>query len=306
MRNTTARVILRHALARPEPGRAYDVITRQASLASAKQAQCLPIRSFSLTASSQLTPYNNKQNQRSFHTTKNSPAKAKNSKPPKNQKNQKPEPAPTNRAENDNEDGEGSKHPRANPEEPLDFSDVHSRIKQHDERFRDTLKKMRTGGRFNPDLMGNLRVTPNRKEPDITYPLREVAQVIHRGGRTISILVNEEAYIKPIMSAVQGSEEFNQQPQRDPDNELELIIKIEPEKPDGLIRRIKAACLDWRDRVRSIRHKRDKQVTAWRKDGAIGPDMKRTVEKELEKIIKAKMTEIDEAEKQALKAVEVK
>lgn len=199
----------------------------------------------------------------------------------------------------------GPKHPSPNPEEPLDFADVESRIRRHDEHFREALKKLKTGGRFNPDVVGALRVQPDRKS-GTTYPLKEVAQIVPRGGRTISILAHEEAYIKPIMSAVQASADFNQQPQRDPDNELELILKIEPEKRDDLLKRIKAMCHEWRERVRSVRQKRDKQHVTWRKDGEIGPDLKRTADKELDKIIKAKMAEIDQAEKEALKAAEAK
>lgn len=136
------------------------------------------------------------------------------------------------------------------------------------------------------------------------YPLREVAQVVPRGGRAISILANEAAYIKPIMSAVQASADFNQQPQRDPDNELELVLKIEPERRDDLVKRAKGVCHEWRDRVRSVRQKRDKLHVTWKQDKVLGPDMKRTADKELEKIIKAKMAEIDDAEKEALKAAE--
>lgn len=200
----------------------------------------------------------------------------------------------------------GPKHPPANPEDPLDFADVSSRLRRHDEHFREALKKMRTGGRFNPDVVGALRVQPDRKAAGVTYPLREVAQIVPRGGRAISLIAHEEAYVLPIMSAIQASADFNQQPQRDPDNELELVLKIEPEKRDDLLKRAKAMCHEWRDRVRSVRQKRDKQHATWRKENLIGPDLKRTADKELDKIIKAKMAEIDEAEKEALKAVESK
>ncbi|KAI0006292.1 ribosome recycling factor [Xylariaceae sp. FL0662B] len=195
-----------------------------------------------------------------------------------------------------------SKHPS---EELFDFTDVESRLRKHAEHFQEGLKKLRNGGRFNPDVIGGLRVQPDRKSME-TYPLREVAQVIPRGGRTISLLAHEEAYVKPIMSAIQGSPDFNQQPQRGPDNELELVLKIEPEGRDDLLKRVKAVCLEWRDRVRSIRQKRDKLHTVLRKDGRVPPDLKRTADKELEKLIKIYMTQIDNLEKEALKAAEAK
>ncbi|RYO74541.1 hypothetical protein DL764_010800 [Monosporascus ibericus] len=200
----------------------------------------------------------------------------------------------------------GARHPTPTPEDPLDFADVRSRIARQDEHYADALKKLRSGGRFNPDVLGALRVAVTKGSPAETYPLRELAQVIPRGGRTVSILAHEAGSIRAIMSAVQASSEFNQQPQRDPDNELELVMKIEPESRDDVVRRVKAACHEWRERVRRERQRRDKLHTAWRKEGNIGPDLKRTADKQLDKIIKAKMAEIDAAEKEALKAAEGK
>ncbi|KAI2602251.1 ribosome recycling factor [Hypoxylon sp. NC1633] len=205
------------------------------------------------------------------------------------------------------EEGEahGLKHPAPDPEEPLDFADVTSRLRHYDERFREALRRLRTGGRFNPDVVGGVRVTPDRKNaPETTYPLREIAQIVPRGGRIISLIVHEEAYVRPVMSAVQASPDFNQQPQRDPDNELELLLKIEPERPEDAVRRAKALCHDWREKVRLVRHRRDKQHVTWRKERVIGPDVQRAADKELDKILKAKMSEIDDAEKEAVKTAE--
>ena len=215
--------------------------------------------------------------------------------------------AATTETSADKDDEGGAKHPTPSPDEPLDFADVQSRIKQHDERFTSILKKMRSGGRFNPDVIGALRVAaPDApKGSGATYALRELAQVVPRpGGRSVSILAHEPGSIKAIMSAVQASPDFNQQPQRDPDNELELLLKVEPESREDSARRVEAACHEWRERIRAVRHRRDKLHTTWRKEGSLGPDLKRTADKALEKVIKAKMTEIDTAEKEALKATE--
>lgn len=197
------------------------------------------------------------------------------------------------------EDGSGRKHPPANPDEPLDFADVQSRLAQQDEHFKDALKKLRSGGRFNPDVLGALKVAVASEE---VFPLRELAQVVPRGGRSVSILAHEASAVKPIMSAVQASPDFNQQPQRDPDNELELTLKIQPDPPEEVQRRVKAVCHDWRERVRQVRQRRDKQHAAWRKEGVWGPDLKHTVDKALDKIIKTKTAEIDAAEKDAVRS----
>ncbi|KAI1105712.1 ribosome recycling factor [Jackrogersella minutella] len=305
MRNTAARGILRQGLARAELGRVQDGIRPRFVAANPpKQAQdVLPPSPTSVT----LLPLSS----RAFHTT---PAAQKGGKTRerdwKDIKGRMREIHKTRQEEMKasyakEEGGEESKHPPADPGQPLDFGDVESRVRRHEERFRELLKTLKSGGRFNPDVVGALRVQPDRKSLR-TFALREVAQVVPRGGRTISILVNEEEYIKPIMSAVQASEDFNQQPQRDPDIELGLILKIEPEKREDLLKRAKALCTDWRDKVRSVRQRRDKTHSTWRKEGQIGPDFKRTADKELEKIIKAAMAVVDAAEKETLKSLETK
>jgi ribosome recycling factor len=227
---------------------------------------------------------------------------------------------------NESAGGESSsqQHPTPNPEEPLDFADVRSRLDKASGRTVETLKRMRSGGRFNPEQVGALKVTVHEHAPaagatgakkgeaaaavatTATYPLRELAQVVPKGGRTISLLVHEEASVKAILSAVQASPDFNQQPQRDPDNPLELVLKVEAEKREDLVKRVKGLCHDWRERVRQVRQKRDKVHAQWKKDGSLLPDMKRKADTELDKVIKVKIAEIDAAEKEALKAVEAK
>ncbi|KAI0895863.1 ribosome recycling factor [Annulohypoxylon nitens] len=289
MRNTAARTILRQSIARHELTKAQDVTLRarfsvSSQVFSPPQRQCL----HQLCGPSPPSAF---LNSRAFHTT-----------PQWCRGKARPKQTPFLTAAAGAPDIPG-RHPPPNPEEPLDFADVESRIAWQNEHFESILKKLRSGGRFNPDVVGNLRIQPDRKD-QTTYPLKEVAQIIPRGGRTISILAHEEAYIKPIMSAVQTSADFNQQPQRVPDNELELLLKIEPETKEDLLRRTRGMFTEWRDRIRAIRHKRDKQHSAWHKDRTIGPDLKRSADKELEKVIKTRMAHIDTLEKEAMKSLE--
>ncbi|KAH8682402.1 ribosome recycling factor domain-containing protein [Xylariales sp. PMI_506] len=250
------------------------------------------------------------QTSRQFHATAPAAKKNKNREPAEKQAPTKSASSPSSSsssssASSTNSSNPPSQHPPANPDEPLDFADVKSRLNKASEPAQDALKKLKAGGRFNPDQIGALRVQPER-QGGATYPLRELAEVVPKGGRTISILVHEEAYVKPVMSAIQASRDFNQQPQRDPDNELELVLKVEPDKREDVVKRVKAVCHEWRERVRQVRHKRDKTHAAWKKDGLVGPDLKRKLDSELDKIIKAKVAEIDAAEKLASKTAEGK
>ncbi|KAI0468514.1 ribosome recycling factor [Xylaria cf. heliscus] len=303
MSNAAARALLRQGLARPQAGRtSYDVA--RASIVNARPTcqRCERPLFASTTAGSSL---HLSQGTRAFHASPIAHKKKKeeNQKPGRGKSAEKP--ANNSSSSSSAEADDGPKHPQPSPEEPLNFADVESRLQRHAEHFKASLKKMHTGGRFDPDVVGALSVTVDKKAGD-AYPLRELAQVVPRGGRAVSLLVHEAAYVKPIMSAVQASPDFNQQPQRDPDNELELLLKVEPEKPDDLVRRARAVAHEWRERVRAVRQKRDKLHVTWKKDGALGPDLKRTADKELDKVIKAAIAEVDEAEKSAVKVAEAK
>ncbi|TFB06541.1 Glutarate-semialdehyde dehydrogenase DavD [Trichoderma ghanense] len=213
-----------------------------------------------------------------------------------------------------------------NPEDPLDFSSLLAAYATIDAHFKTQLQAVLHGGRFNPDVLGALPVAikpphdgkghghdhhdhhhANKAPappPTNTFPLRELAQIVPRSGRIISLLVNEREYIKPIMSAVQASKDFNQQPQRSEDNELELLLKVEMERKEDLVRRVKEACQGWRERVRQARTKHEKALKEWKKNGVVLPDVVRKADKELQKVQDKKMKEIDGEEAQVIKQLD--
>ena len=192
--------------------------------------------------------------------------------------------------------------PKPNPEDPFDFSDFEFGCKKGADHFEEELKKMRAGGRFTPDVIGAVRVRPDKKSGE-TFPLHELAAIVPKGGRNISVLVHEASFVKPVMSAVQGSPQFNQQPQRSEDNELELIIKVEPEKKDGLAKRAKEVCHAWREQIRAEKHKRDTAAKKWKKDKLVTSDDKTRHDKELQKLQDKKMAHVDTKEKEILQHI---
>lgn len=56
--------------------------------------------------------------------------------------------------------------------------------------MRDDLSKLRAGGRFNPELLENLRVQPDKSSAS-KVRLSDVAQVVPK-GRTVQVLVGEK------------------------------------------------------------------------------------------------------------------
>lgn len=181
----------------------------------------------------------------------------------------------------------------------FDLKEIDDEYARIDERFEKRLQEFKAGGRFNPDVLGQLQIKPDKSLPE-TYPLRELAQVVHRGGRSVSIMVTDQSYIKPIMSAVQNSEEFNQQPQRDPDNDLELLLRIEPENPEEQQKRLKGECNGWKDGVREVLSTRKNKHAAWLKAKHITKDDVKTLDKKVKAMQDKKIEAIERREKQLL------
>jgi len=71
-----------------------------------------------------------------------------------------------------------------------DFSGLESKILKSIEHLTHELSQLRTGGRFNPELLESLKVRPT-KESNETVRLGDIAQVVLK-GRMISIIASEE------------------------------------------------------------------------------------------------------------------
>ncbi|KAK3300845.1 ribosome recycling factor-domain-containing protein [Chaetomium fimeti] len=186
---------------------------------------------------------------------------------------------------------------------PFDFTDLQNAFDRAESHFSEELKKLRSGGRFNAEVIGAIPVQPDKKQPAQTFPLRELATVAPLGGRRWSILAFEEGSVKPIVSAVQRSPEFNQQPQRSADNPLELTMTVEPERADALARRAKEVCQAWRVRVRDDAHRRAVQHKKWRGEGVVLSDDAHKLKDKLQKLQDERMKGILAKEKEVIAAV---
>ncbi len=109
--------------------------------------------------------------------------------------------------------------------------------------------------------------------------------------------------MRAIASAVQRSEAFNQQPQPNPDNPLELVMSVEPERGEALARRARDACQEWRTRVREEAHKREKAHKKWRGEGILTADDVSRLKGMVQKVQDEKMKVILGKEKEAVGAI---
>jgi ribosome recycling factor len=88
------------------------------------------------------------------------------------------------------EDNSGATEKSSVVEDPNDFSTLEAGIQKTLTKLQDDLSKLRTGGRFNPELLESVRVQLKR-DNKTSFRLEDLAQVIPKGGKSIVVLVGE-------------------------------------------------------------------------------------------------------------------
>lgn len=93
-------------------------------------------------------------------------------------------------------------------EDPFDLSTLHSGISTAISRLKDDLSKLRAGGRFNTATLEGLKVQLSKDSQDVVR-LGDLAQVVPKGGRMVTILAAEEQ-VRPnpalqLLSAIEVS-----------------------------------------------------------------------------------------------------
>lgn len=76
-------------------------------------------------------------------------------------------------------------------DDPHDFSTLEAGIDKVLDKLQNDLSKLRTGGRFNPELLEGLKVKVGKDSNNTVVQLGALAQVVPKGGRSIAVLVGE-------------------------------------------------------------------------------------------------------------------
>lgn len=77
------------------------------------------------------------------------------------------------------------------PEDPSDLSQLQNDVAASITRLKDDLSKLRAGGRLNTEVIEEFRVHLSKASKD-TVKLGELAQVVPKGGRMVTVLAAEE------------------------------------------------------------------------------------------------------------------
>ena len=179
-------------------------------------------------------------------------------------------------------------------EDPSDFSALEADIASVIERLKNDLSKLRAGGRFNPEVLENLRVQPEKSSTQ-TVKLSDVAQVIPK-GRTVQILVGEKDHTKPIITAIQSST-LSLTPQPDPTgaNPLLLVINIPPPTADSRRAAVQDAVKAGEKAgtsVRDARGKQQKKLRAMQLGKSARPDDLKKAGTGMEKVVEKGTAEV--------------
>jgi hypothetical protein len=86
---------------------------------------------------------------------------------------------------------EPEENSNAPSEVPFDLSQLHNGISTAVARLKDDLSKLRAGGRFNTAVLESLRVQLSKDSKD-SVKLGDLAQVVPKGGRMVTLLAAEE------------------------------------------------------------------------------------------------------------------
>ncbi|DAA77567.1 TPA_exp: Uncharacterized protein A8136_6113 [Trichophyton benhamiae CBS 112371] len=207
----------------------------------------------------------------------------------------------------------------AGAEDPFDFSSLNDSIKDAVTRLKEDLAKLRGGGRVTPEAIENLRVSLHKpggadvgkgkkgasSSSKETVKLGEVASVIPKGGRSVSILVGEEHDVKPVMSAITSSD-LSLNPQPDPHNPLQLNVPIPPptkESREQTVKDAKVAMEKASNIVRNGRAALNKKLKG-KELKKLRPDDVRKAIDQMEKIAEKGQKEVKDVFEAAKKALE--
>ncbi|KAK5172156.1 uncharacterized protein LTR77_003794 [Saxophila tyrrhenica] len=191
-------------------------------------------------------------------------------------------------------------------DDPYDFSTLDADIATAVERLKNDLSKLRAGGRFNPEVLENLRVQPDKRSNQ-TVKLNDLAQVVPK-GRTVQILVGEQEHVKPISTAIQSSS-LSLTPQPDPTgmNPLLLVLNIPPptaESRKQVVGEATKAGEKASTSVRDARSKQQKKLRGMQLAKSALPDDLKKAGTQMEKVVEKGTAEVKRVVDSAKKVLE--
>lgn len=203
--------------------------------------------------------------------------------------------------------------------DPYDFSQLEAGIADAVAKLKDALTKTKDAGRVTTEMLEALPVVLNIKHPDQTMPkgkgesahhentrLGDIASVVPKGGRMMQIFAAEEAHLKPLTSALMGSE-HSLNPENDKNNPLLILVPVPPATAETRSQAAAEAkkCLDKASLdVRNARGDAQKRHRKMDLDKLVIKDELAKAHKLMEEIARKGQDEIKKVYENALKALQ--
>lgn len=192
-------------------------------------------------------------------------------------------------------------------DDPFDFAALEADINISIQKLKNDLSKLRPSGRFNPQVVEDLRVQIDKSSSQ-TIRLNDVAQVVPK-GRQIHIMVGEKEHLKPTTTAIQSSG-LNLTPQPDPTgtDPLLLVLNIPPptaESRRAVVAEASKAGEKAKTSVHDARAKQQKRLRTMQLGKSARPDDLKKAQGRMEKVVEKGNTEVKfvvEAYKKILEA----
>ncbi|RAH46931.1 ribosome-recycling factor [Aspergillus brunneoviolaceus CBS 621.78] len=189
--------------------------------------------------------------------------------------------------------------------DPYDLSQLHDGISTALSSLKDDLSKFRGGGRFDINAIESLRVQLSKAKKE-TLRLGDLAQVIPKGGRMVTVLAAEEDHVKSIISAIISSN-LSLTPQADPHNALQLNVPIPPPTKESREHAVTMAKKAMEKAVTAVRDSRGvvhKRLQDMQKKKTARPDDVRKAQEQMEKLSEKGQKDVKELFETAKKAME--
>ncbi|OJJ99552.1 hypothetical protein ASPACDRAFT_61316 [Aspergillus aculeatus ATCC 16872] len=189
--------------------------------------------------------------------------------------------------------------------DPYDLSQLHDGISTALSSLKDDLSKFRGGGRFDINAIESLRVQLSKAKKE-TLRLGDLAQVIPKGGRLVTVLAAEEDHVKSIISAIISSN-LSLTPQVDPHNALQLNVPIPPPTKESREQAVTMAKKAMEKAVTAVRDSRGvvhKRLQDMQKKKTARPDDVRKAQEQMEKLSEKGQKDVKEIFETAKKAME--
>ncbi|KAF2460410.1 ribosome recycling factor-domain-containing protein [Lineolata rhizophorae] len=190
-------------------------------------------------------------------------------------------------------------------DEIYDLSNMESGILHALERLTHNLAQLRSGGRFNPEHIENMKValTKGAKE---RIKIKELAQVVPK-GRTVLVVVGEQAHVKPIMATI-GASEYSLVPQPpSPHNPTTITVNVPPPTGEAREKALRQAH-DFGEKalfaIREARGKHHKKIRAAEVAREVRPDDAKRATKEMDDLVKRQNAEVKRIVDSAKKVID--